>query len=86
MPEVDERTAGDKGAASRSKHMLRRYYVLMQRIRSGSVKVVHVPDTANPSDFLTKWVPAAKLRASLSYVTGSKARPTSLGPRGIAKK
>ena len=47
----------------------------MQRIADGEVRLVHVPDDENPSDFLTKWVPAAKLRASLRYATGAAAKP-----------
>ena len=47
---------------------------LMQRIAEGEVRLVHVPDDENPSDFLTKWVPAAKLRASLRYATGAAAQ------------
>ena len=34
--------------------------------------VLHVPDVENYTDFLTKWVPAKKLRASLDYVTGRR--------------
>jgi hypothetical protein len=63
-----------KGAANRAKHMLRRYYVLMQRIRAGEITVCHVKDEENPADFLTKWVPAKKLKMSLAYATGAKAR------------
>jgi hypothetical protein len=59
-----------RGAAGRSRHLLRRYYVLRQRIRDGECQVTHVPDAENPSDFLTKWVPADKLRKSLAYVCG----------------
>ena len=66
--------ASRTGTSRRSKHLLRRYYVLMQRIADGEVRLVHVPDDENPSDFLTKWVPAAKLRASLRYATGAAAQ------------
>ncbi|KAL1518486.1 hypothetical protein AB1Y20_002777 [Prymnesium parvum] len=63
-----------QGASNRSKHLLRRYWVLMQRVQAGEVRVVHVRDEANPADFLTKWVPAKKLRTSIAYVTGQAAR------------
>ena len=66
--------ASRTGTSRRSKHLLRRYYVLMQRIADGEVRLVHVPDEENPSDFLTKWVSAAKLRASLRYATGAAAQ------------
>ncbi|KAL1529669.1 hypothetical protein AB1Y20_000610 [Prymnesium parvum] len=64
-----------QGASSRSKHLLRRYYVLLQRVQAGEqVRVVHVKDDLNPADFLTKWVSAKKLRASVAYVSGQSAR------------
>jgi len=64
-----------RSAAARSKHMLRRYFALMQRIKCGECKLVHVKDEENPSDFLTKWVPATqKLRASVAYATGWQMR------------
>ena len=47
--------------------------MLQQRVAQGECKVVHVPDECNPADFLTKFVPAAKLSRSLAYVTGSSA-------------
>ena len=71
---ANQQVASRTGTSRRSKHLLRRYYVLMQRIADGEVRLVHVPDEENPSDFLTKWVPAAKLRASLRYATGAAAQ------------
>ena len=62
-----------RGGASRARHLLRRYLVLMQRIQDGECKIVHIPDEENPAAFLTKFVPAAKLRRSLRYVTGAQA-------------
>ena len=61
-----------RGGSNRCRHLLRRYFVLRQRIAAGECRVVHVPDAENPSDFLTKWLPAAKLRRSLAYVCGTK--------------
>eukprot|EP00966_Prymnesium_polylepis_P278054 6424880-Prymnesium_polylepis.1 len=72
--------ATGRGAASRSRHLLRRYYTLMQRIQSGRINVVHVPDAENPSDFV------AKLRASLAYVTGAVRRPKGAVERAIGKR
>ncbi|KAL1496336.1 hypothetical protein AB1Y20_016292 [Prymnesium parvum] len=71
---ANRQVAMRQGAASRSKHLLRRYWVLMQRVQAGEVRVVHVRDEANPADFLTKWVSAKKLRASVAYVSGQSAR------------
>jgi hypothetical protein len=78
--------ATKRGTPNRSRHLLRRYYTLMQRIQSGRINVVHVPDTENPSDFLTKWVPSKKLRASLSYVTGGARRPKGMIASAIARR
>ena len=76
-----------QGAANRSKHLLRRYYVLLQRIRQGAIAVRYLPDRENPSDFLTKWLPAPKLNRSLHYVIGATARPSSLPPlKGVSKR
>ena len=52
-------------------HFLRRYGVLKQRIRSGEVNVQHIPDEQMPADFLTKWIPRAKLEQSLRYACNS---------------
>ena len=49
----------------------------MQRVISGDMRLVKIADPENPSDFLTKWVSGAKFAASLAYVTGSRARPTT---------
>ena len=74
------KVAMKKGSSARSKHLLRRYYVLMQRVKNEEVTIVHVPDAENPADFLTKFVPAKKFRASMRYVTQSS------GPKGIPKR
>ena len=59
------------GGPTRSKHFLRRYHSLKQRIRSGEVTLVHVPDPQMPADFLTKWIPRTKLEQSLRYACNS---------------
>ena len=66
-----------QGASTRARHQLRRVFILMQRIRQGEVRVLHVPDEENYTDFLTKWVPAKKLRASLDYVTGRRIKKSA---------
>ena len=59
------------GCPTRSKHFLRRYHVLRQRIASEDVRLEHIPDAQMPADFLTKWIPKPKLERSLRYATGS---------------
>ena len=61
---------------SRSKHFLRRYHVLLQRVRSQEITIGHVPDRAMPADFLTKWIGASKLNVSVEHVTNSRHAPT----------
>ena len=66
--------ASGVGCPTRSKHFLRRYAVLKRRIQDGEVILKHVPDTQMPADFLTKWIPAAKLEQSLRYACNSHER------------
>ena len=39
----------------------------------------------SPADFLTKFLPAAKLRASIAYASGAKARSASDNAKSIQK-
>ena len=57
-------------ASSKSRYFLIRSACLHQRVADGELHVVHIPDTENPSDFLTKFIPVAKTEASVKYVTG----------------
>jgi hypothetical protein len=57
-------------SASRSRAVLWRCAVVQAMAREGEVEVVYVPDACNPSDFLTKWVPAAKEAISDAYTRG----------------
>ena len=59
------------GCPTRSKHFLRRYFALKQRIRAGDVSMQHVPDEHMPADFLTKWIPKPKLEKSIRYATNA---------------
>ena len=68
------------GSATTSRHFLRRYVTLRQRIDTQEIKVRHIPESQNPSDFLTKWVSGKKLRESLEFGTNSRAR-TAAAPR-----
>ena len=63
------------GCPSRSRHFLRRYFVLKRRIASGEVTMMHVPDVEMPADCLTKWLPSEKLRRSVDYMTNRRAAP-----------
>ena len=66
--------AADARSAARSKFFLRRYITMQQRIASKEIVVVKVDDANMPSDFMTKWLAAPKLRKSLAYATNSRAR------------
>ena len=55
------------------RHAVRGYTAFLQRVRAGGVVVGKVADAENPSDFLTKWVPKAKVvQASLQFATNSR--------------
>ena len=71
------------GAPTRSRHFLRRYHSLKRRISGGECTLVHVPDPQMPADFLTKWIPNAKLEASIRYACNSHA--ISAAQRGSAE-
>ena len=58
-------------APSRSKHFLRRYAVLKQRIASGEVVLKHVPDESMPADVLCVWKTRPKVEQGLRYMTGA---------------
>lgn len=71
---ANQKVGSGLGCPTRSRHFLRRYHVLKQRIAWGDVTLRYVPDPQMPADFLTKWIPSAKLEASLRYATNSWAR------------
>ena len=62
------------GTPGRARHAIRRYHSLIQSVKQGSIRAVHVPDAVNPADFLTKFVGKAKLKASLEFITNIKHR------------
>ena len=64
--------ANRQGAANRMKHALRRWETLVERIDSGLVKLVHLNDPQMPADFLTKWVSATKVNATVEYITNMR--------------
>ena len=57
-------------AATASRFFLIRSTCLHQRITDGELSVFHIPDPENPSDFLTKFIGAAKTEASVAYASG----------------
>jgi hypothetical protein len=61
-----------RATPSRLRHCLRRYRTFTERRERGEVELGFVPDVENPSDFLTKWVSASKLEASLEYCCNSR--------------
>ena len=63
--------ARNSTSAARARHFLRRYATLQQRINHGEVTVYKIDDPNMPADFLTKWLPAQKLRDSVAYATNS---------------
>ena len=64
--------ASGVGSASRMRHCLRRYNVLMQRVRHKQVRIGFVPDPMNPSDYLTKFIDKRKVRQSDDYATNRR--------------
>ena len=68
------RVSNDPKSAGRLRHALRRYATLQARVARGEVSVIHVPDEYNAADFLTKWVPAIKLKESVAYTSNAAAK------------
>ena len=68
---ANQRVGSGVGCPSRSRHFLRRYWALKQRIAEGECTLRYVPDAKMPADFLTKWIPRTKLEESLQYATNS---------------
>ena len=64
--------ANNVGSSARSRHFLRMYTIMQQRIRNGDIAVGHVPDAENAADFLTKWVDKAKFKRSNAYLTNER--------------
>ena len=64
--------ASGVGNASRMRHCLRRYNVLMQRVQRKQVQIGFVPDPLNPSDYLTKFIDKRKVDQSDDYATNRK--------------
>ena len=68
----NQKVGSGVGSPTRSKHFLRRYFALQQRIAGGELALKYTPDPSMPADFLTKWIPRPKLLRSLAYATNSR--------------
>ena len=64
------------GSSARSRHFLRMYRIIQQRIQCEQIVVKHVPDSKNAADVLTKWVDKAKFERCVAYLTGERATPS----------
>ena len=64
-------------SAGRAKHLLRKYIILQQRIRSGRCVMRHVESNDNPADFLTK----CPGRSSTSLRSMRRTRPAPSSAR-----
>ena len=67
--------ANDAGSSVRSRHFLRMYRLLQQRIGGGEIAIKHVPDAENPADVLTKWVDVNKFEKCIAYMAGERPTP-----------
>ena len=65
--------SNNAGSSVRSRHFLKKYKILQERMERKEVTVGHVSDKENPADFLTKWVSADKFKASVAYATNALA-------------
>jgi hypothetical protein len=70
----NQRVADRASAAARTRHLLIRYACLHKYVQSGDIRVLHISDTNNPSDYLTKFVPAKKYNDSIYYLTNKRIR------------
>ena len=58
-------------SASRSRHALRRWRTLTQRIAEGDCKLIHIDGAVMPADFLTKRVEQKKVDRSVAFVSNA---------------
>ena len=56
----------------------------LQRVAAGEVRLVHVPDLVNHSDYLTKLVGSKKTASCDRYATNSRNEVPLDGERGVA--
>ena len=73
---LSNRTVAENvGSANHCRHFLTRYDILKERIAAGELRVVHVPDPENPSDYLSKFVDTTKMTTSAAYAAGKLRGP-----------
>ena len=65
--------ANSAGSSVRSRHFLKKYTIMQEKMRCDEIECGHVKDPENPADFLTKWVNADKFKRSVAYTTNSSA-------------
>ena len=65
--------ANSAGSSVRSRHFLKKYTIMQEKMRCDEIECGHVKDPENPADFLTKWVNADKFKRSVVYTTNSNA-------------
>ena len=80
----NQRVCQDAQSAARSLYFLIRLACLHQRVSDGELRIAHIPDPQNPSDFLTKFVPTAKTNTSVQYASGQLARSHADTPPPVA--
>ena len=66
----------NSGSSARSRHYLRMYRILQQRIGNDHIRVKHVPDCENPADVMTKWVDKSKFERCIAYLSGERRAPS----------
>lgn len=74
---ANQKVGSGLGCPTRSRHFLRRYHALKQRIADGDVTLRYLPDEQMPADFLTKWLARAKVEKSVVHATNSRASGAS---------
>ena len=60
-----------QGVASHSRHMLRRWQILAQRVRRGDLRMTHVGDAEMAVDVMTKWKPIKKVDQAIAWLTNA---------------
>ena len=68
------RAANGQSSVVRLKHSVRRYAIIQQRVQSRDVRLAHVPDEWNWTDFMTKWVDKGKYGMSVRYLSNEMSR------------
>ena len=73
------RIANGQATAARTKHALRRYAIIQQRVFGRHVRLGYLEDAYNWVDFMTKWMDLKKVEMSVAYLSGKMARMLYFG-------